>query len=277
MVLGDLAPFANLPRLKLLEILRSSPILVSELTPMGSLSMAILEAGLIDASLPYRRRWIFDSNKVEDLFLQDEVVFLIQEKESNSGISVENNSAIIQPTQVEILISKSGNQHLGSIDPIVICAWLAAELSPHGVRTRRLLRFSIAGPWFRSERLRWFDPLHSILRDSLVKNGILEVHSAPYWKDLLSCGLHKETFQEIEKLHSSWPNYETKRKMEILSNIVANDLRKNLTPVPRLEVLIWQRPGLPSGECDIFSEFEKWHDEFDRGSIDYDVDRILKS
>ena len=184
---------------------------------------------------------------------------------------------MIGAVQAEILHSEAGYPHLGRVDPIVTCAAIAESIAPHGIRTRRLLRYCLAGPWLRADRLRWVDPLHSMLRDAMERSGLLVVKPDPAWARTLPAGLPVKVHDSVRRKSANWNQASDSERISWMSNIAADALRTTEVPTPRLEVLIWQRPGLSSGNTDVFSEIEDWFECFDPSGIDQLVDNLLRN
>ena len=276
MQISDLPAFASITFEPIVALLRGRPVLEVPATAMGGLSMAILESGMLDAGLAYHRRWAHRSPSNDNASLSDSPSIVVEEVDEVTGLRCQGLNCTIGAIQAEILHSEAGYPHLGRVDPLVTCAAISQSLAPHGVRTRRLLRYCLAGPWLRADRLRWVDPLHSMLRDGMERSGLIVVKPDPAWSHTLAAGLPAQVHDAVRKESVGWAAMSDLDRTSVMSLIAADAITTTDVPTPRLEVLMWQRPGLCDGETDVFSEIEDWIDGFDASAIDELVDDLLR-
>ena len=276
MLISDLPAFASITFDPIIAMLRGRPVLEAPATAMGGLSMAMLESGMLDAGLAYHRRWTHLSSSEDSTSSSDSPSIVIEEVDEVTGLRCQGLNCTIGAIQAEILHSEAGYPHLGRVDPLVTCAAIAQSIAPHGVRTRRLLRYCLAGPWLRADRLRWVDPLHSMLRDAMERSGLLVVKPDPAWSRTLPAGLPAQVHEAVRNESVGWAAMSDPDRTSVMSLIAARAITTTDVPTPRLEVLMWQRPGLCDGKTDVFSEIEDWIDGFDASVIDELVDGILR-
>ncbi|HJN55084.1 MAG TPA: hypothetical protein QF646_01690 [Candidatus Poseidoniales archaeon] len=276
MLICELPAFASISFDPVIDLLRRRPVLEAPATAMGGLSMSILESGMLDAGLAYHRRWTSHSLSEDNAPTLSAPRVIIEEVDAVTGLHCQEMNCTIGAIQAEILHSEAGYPHLGRVDPLVTCAAISEFLAPHGARTRRMLRYCLAGPWLRADRLRWVDPLHSMLRDAMERSGLLVVKPDPAWPRTLAAGLPISVHDAVRNESAGWGVMSDTERTSVMSVIAARALTTTDVPTPRLEVLIWQRPGLCDAETDVFSEIEDWLDGFDTSAIDDLVDGLLR-
>ena len=115
-----------------------------------------------------------------------------------------------------------------------------------------------------------------MLRDGMERSGLLVVKPDPAWSRTLPAGLPAQVHDAVRNESVGWAAMSDIDRTSVMSLIAADAMTTTDVPTPRLEVLMWQRPGLCDGETDVFSEIEDWIDGFDASAIDKLVDDLLR-
>ena len=104
-------------------------LLISEPNIRGALTLAPIEAALLDSGLPYRRRFTDKS--------PDSETFVRVAEDSGKG-RTSNNGIVISEFVVEGLRGSSGDSRKGPLCTVAQAHLLATEINPSSERLRRL-------------------------------------------------------------------------------------------------------------------------------------------
>jgi hypothetical protein len=220
-------------------------LLISEPTLQGSLSLAPIEAALLDAGLPYKRRFTHAAPDYEpyiQIIGSGEIP-----KTKLSGISI---STII----VDGLRGRFGDSRKGPLSAVAQAHVLASELNSMSPRLRRMRPWILSGNWINEALDTTYDPVFSFLRDYLSAEGSIRVTPMTevqildfnnyFWLERL----------EIEKATKEWGVSELENHEIIMRRMVSPILYSKLPSTARVEELLWHCVLGSGWESDLASQ-----------------------
>jgi len=220
-------------------------LLISEPTLKGSLSLAPIEAALLDAGLAYKRRFTHSAPDYEP-YIQIVGSGEIQ-KTQLSGISI---STII----VDGLRGRFGDPRKGPLTTVAQAHALALEINPMSPRLRRMRPWILSGNWINEALDTTYDPVFSFLRDYLSAEGsirVIPMTEVPildfnnyFWLERL----------EIEEASKEWVASELEIREIIMRRLVSPILHSKLPSTARAEELLWHCVLGSGWESDLASQ-----------------------
>ena len=243
------APIADNLRAVSEKLLRSST--VSILIPpsiTGVVASAILEAAMLDAGVPYRRR--FSPRKVSPPYI------VISEKESSEKELTSPNNPIsmtLSPFFSVGLRGVDGEPHRGIISPVAQVAALAELLAPGGKRTRSLRPWLIAGNWWGDSIDQGYDPIYSCLRDHLREEGSIRIVPLPEVESPDLSELDKLDKERELGTRETWSELDAEGRAKALSTLIMPQVISNKPSTSRLEELTWHRIIITNSDNDLHS------------------------
>jgi len=220
-------------------------LLISEPTLKGSLSLAPIEAALLDAGLAYKRRFTHSAPDYEP-YIQIVGSGEIQ-KTKLSGISI---STIL----VDGLRGRFGDPRKGPLTTVAQAHALALEINPMSPRLRRMRPWILSGNWINEALDTAYDPVFSFLRDYLSAEGsirVIPMTEVPildfnnyYWLEHL----------EIEEASKEWVTSELEIREIIMRRLVSPVLHSKLPSTARVEELLWHCVLGSGWESDLASQ-----------------------
>ena len=224
---------------------RQSILLVSKPNLEGSLSLAPIEAALLDAGIPYKRRFTQDDpNHAPFIRISDDMATT---KTDSSGLS-------LSTTIVDGLRGRLGDFRKGPLSSVAQAHVLAMSINPHSHRLRRMRPWILSGNWINGALETTYDPVYSSLRDHLSTEGsirVIPVTEVPI--------LHFNNYSwlersEIEEATSKWANSELETREIIMGNLARPVLNSRLPSTARVEELLWHCVLWPGWESDLASQ-----------------------
>ena len=224
---------------------RQSILLVSKPNLEGSLSLAPIEAALLDAGIPYKRRFTQDDpNHAPFIRISDDMATT---KTDSSGLS-------LSTTIVDGLRGRLGDFRKGPLSSVAQAHVLAMSINPHSHRLRRMRPWILSGNWINGALETTYDPVYSSLRDHLSTEGsirVIPVTEVPI--------LHFNNYSwlersEIEEATSKWANSELETREIIMGNLARPVLNSRLPSTARVEELLWHCVLGPGWESDLASQ-----------------------
>ena len=220
-------------------------LLISEPTLKGSLSLAPIEAALLDAGLPYKRRFTRSAPDYEpyiQIIDSGEI-----HKTQLSGISI---STII----VDGLRGRFGDPRKGPLSTVAQAHALALEINPMSSRLRRMRPWILSGNWINESLDTTYDPVFSFLRDYLSAEGsirVIPMTEVPilafnnyFWLERL----------QIEEASKEWVTSELENREIIMKRLVSPILHSKLPSTARAEELLWHCVLGSGWESDLASQ-----------------------
>ena len=224
---------------------RQSILLVSKPNLEGSLSLAPIEAALLDAGIPYKRRFTQDDpNHAPFIRISDDMATT---KTDSSGLS-------LSTTIVDGLRGRLGDFRKGPLSSVAQAHVLAMSINPHSHRLRRMRPWILSGNWINGALETTYDPVYSSLRDHLSTEGsirVIPVTEVPI--------LHFNNYSwlersEIEEATSKWANSELETREIIMGSLARPVLDSRLPSTARVEELLWHCVLGSGWESDLASQ-----------------------
>ena len=205
-------------------------LLISKPTLEGALTVAPIEAALLDSKIPYRRRFSKSPPDTEPYILvSDSDEFA---KTSLSGISL---STII----VEGLRGSSGDSRKGPLSTVVQAHALASEINPSSSRLRRMRPWVLSGNWLKESLDTTYDPVYSRLRDHLSAEGSVRVIPVTEVQDFDNNNYFWIQPEQIDESQTLWPESDLEEREEIMSRLIEPVLFSKSPHTSRIEELLW--------------------------------------
>ena len=127
----------------------------------GALAIAPIEAALVDAGLPYRRRF-----RLEAPAKGSWVHILGPAEESGPRLSSGPPQLTLASIVVDGLTGHQGDARKGPLTAVAQAHALAQAICPGGSRVHRLRPWVISGNWLHSSLDTTYDPVFTALRDA---------------------------------------------------------------------------------------------------------------
>ena len=225
---------------------------------IGVLSLAPLEASLLDANISYRRRFTKKPNEYGP-----SINITNSDESSGPFLDSNTNSLFLSDLIVDGLTGTFGNSKKGPLTTISQAHALAQKICPSSPRLRKLRPWILSGNWLDDSLDNTYDPVFSKLKDILKNEGSIRIVpitevNLPYMENLT--WIDKKYFKEII---ANWPNLNFKEKSNSLSILAKPVLNQNLPSTARAEELIWNRILGPGWDTDIagqiYFQIIKWN------------------
>ena len=205
-------------------------LLISKPDLEGSLSLAPIEAALLDARIPYKRRFT-DSNPDYSPFIQ---ISDHMEKTKN-----EPNGLSLSTIIVDGLRGSLGDSRKGPLSAVAQAHILALSLNAQSPRLRRMRPWMLSGNWINEALDTTYDPVYSSLRDHLSTEGTIRVVPVPEVEIIHFNNYPWIERIEIEEASRNWRNAELQKREEIMGRLVWPVLSSGSPSTARFEELLW--------------------------------------
>jgi hypothetical protein len=200
----------------------------------GALAIAPLEAALVDAGLPYRRRF-----RLEAPAEGSWVHILGPADESGPRLSLTPTQLSLAGTVVDGLTGHQGDSRKGPLTAVIQSHALAQAICPNGVRIRRLRPWAISGNWLHSALDTTYDPVFTALRDALVEDGSIRVVPLPEVPEPNISGSTWVDSTALDAVSSRWTSLDMEGRARALSNLMRPALSHSTPSTARLEEMGW--------------------------------------
>lgn len=235
-------------------------VLVAPADLEGVISLAQLEAALLDKSINYQRKLIPPRKhqvEFEDYMPKrmDGLTIMINPfRESQSKFDIEDHLISISPLSVEMKLETSNKTHHGSIECVALCAAIAHQTTPNGIRVRKLRHTAITGAWLRGGFETNYNPVYSLLRDHLNDEGSIDIRSLPEVKNPVIEMIPNFPERMLSRLAKGWDTMDFEQRSSAISELILPSLRSTELSTMMLEELVWHRLIAPGFEDDIASQ-----------------------
>ena len=200
----------------------------------GALAIAPLEAALVDAGLPYRRRFRLEAPSEGSW-----VHILGPADESGPRLSSNPLQLSLSGTVVEGLTGHQGDSRKGPLTAVAQSHALAQAICPDGARIRRLRPWAISGNWLHSALDTTYDPVFTALRDALVQDDSIKVVPLP---EVPEPNISASTWIDptaLDAVASRWPSLDKEGRARALSHLMRPALSRSTPSTARLEEIGW--------------------------------------
>ena len=213
----------------------SSPILLLAAPSLqGALSIAPIEAALLDSGLPYRRRF-----KMESPDTPPWIHILGPGDFRGSKLTETPLSLSISGTIVEGLHGHQGDSRKGPLTAVVQAHALAEAISPQGPRTRKLRPWALSGNWLNSALDTTYDPVYTALRDLLAQDGTIRVVPLPEVPQPHNSHYDWIDTDALNAVSARWNGLDMEGRARALSNLIRPSLAASTPSTARLEEIGW--------------------------------------
>ena len=212
----------------------------------GALAIAPLEAALVDAGIPYRRRFRLEAPSEGSW-----VHILGPADESGPKLSSNPLQLSLAGTVVEGLTGHQGDSRKGPLTAVAQSHALAQAICPDGARIRRLRPWVISGNWLHSALDTTYDPVFTALRDTLVQDGSIKVVPLP---EVPEPNISASTWIDpaaLDAVTSRWPSLDMEGRARALSHLMRPALSRSTPSTARLEEIGWHCVLGPGGSTDL--------------------------
>ena len=220
-------------------------ILISESSIRGALTLAPIEAALLDSALPYRRRFTHQS--------PDSGTFVHVAEESGKGRNP-NNGIAISEYVVEGLRGSSGDSRKGPLSTVAQAHFLATEINPSSERLRRLRPWILSGNWIGDSLDRTYDPVYSFLRDYLSEQGVIRVVPVTEVKSPESGNYPWIEDTDLSRATDLWQTSNLEKRERIMEELAMPIFNSKAISTTRVEELLWHCVIAPNWESDLSSQ-----------------------
>ena len=251
----DLEPFSSSSEAirsaakHILENPSKSISLRAPLTISGCLALSLIESALVDLGRPYSRRFAPSSIEGSGILID-----ILDKHDGETEWSQLDEILSIHPTTVRALDGHKGDGRHGRLSPVALAASLMEELSPEGVRSSRLIPFSIAGNWLHDAMDQTYDPVYTFIRDYLQNIGRIIVVPLPEVPDSSVEMLPELDPFLLEGLTLGWKKMDLEDRARSLSTYFLPLLPLDRPSTPRIEELGWHRILAPDWSRDLASQ-----------------------
>lgn len=234
---------------------RTSILLVSKPNLEGSLSLAPIEAALLDAGIPYKRRFTqSDPDYSPFIQISDGLDTTITD---SSGLS-------LSTTIVDGLRGRLGDFRKGPLSSVAQAHVLAMTLNPNSHRLRRMRPWILSGNWINGALDTTYDPVYSSLRDHLSAEGSIRVIPVTEVPNIHFNNYSWIERSDIEEATRAWANSELENRERIMGNLTRPVLNSRSPSTARVEELLWHCVLGSGWESDLASQIStaqsKWED-----------------
>ena len=217
----------------------------------------MIESALIDLGRPYSRRFAPSSVDNSGIFID-----ILDTHDADIIWNSDEAILTLNPTIVHALDGHKGDGRHGRLSPVATAASLMEELSPDGVRSIRLLPFSIAGNWLHDAMDQTYDPVFTIIRDYLQQIGRINVVPLPEVPDPSVEMLPGLDPFLLEGLTLGWSKMNIEDQARSLSTYFLPLLSTERPSTPRIEELGWHRVLAPEWSRDLASQLHDLSNEW---------------
>ena len=224
---------------------RQSIMLVSKPNLEGSLSLAPIEAALLDAGIPYKRRFTQDD--------PDHSPF-IRISNGMDTTKTDSSGLSLSTTIVDGLRGRLGDFRKGPLSAVAQAHVLAMSINPNSHRLRRMRPWILSGNWINGALETTYDPVYSSLRDHLSTEGSIRVIPVTEVTNPHFNNYSWLERSEIEEATSKWANSELETREIIMGSLARPVLNSRLPSTARVEELLWHCVLGPGWESDLASQ-----------------------
>ena len=223
-------------------------ILISESSIRGALTLAPIEAALLDSALPYRRRFTDHS--------PDSGTFVHMAEEPGKG-RTPNNGIAISEYVVEGLRGSSGDSRKGPLSTVAQAHFLATEINPNSERLRRLRPWILSGNWIGDSLDRTYDPVYSFLRDYLSEQGVIRVVPVTEVKSPESGNYPWIEDTDLSGATDLWQTSNLEKRERIMGELAMPIFNSKVISTTRVEELLWHCVVAPNWDSDLSSQISR--------------------
>ena len=210
-----------------------SILILSPPTLKGALSIAPLEASLIDANIPYRRRF---STEIPS---SSRFIRIVENPETKNVRVVDYSEILISAQTVEGLRGKRGDPRKGALSTVAQAHALAQLICPTSQRLRRMRPWVLSGNWIDAALDTTYDPVYTSLRDFLSEEGSIKIVPVTEVPNPEIGNYEWVEEGELARITKKWNSSDINQKEMAMDSLAEPALVRNIPTTARLEELIW--------------------------------------
>ncbi len=250
-------------------------LLLAPPTLLGALTIAPIEAALLDLGIPYRRRF-----RTGDPETQPFVHILGLENSSGPVLESNHLGLSIASVVVEGLRGHHGDARKGPLTTVSQAHALAQSIFSESSRLRRMRPWLVSGNWLVSALDTTYDPVYTALRDLLLSEGSIRVVPIPE----VDCPDTRNSpwldTDALEAVSKQWGKMDLEGKERALSNLAKPALTSSTPSSARLEELMWHCILGKEWRTDLATQILRassfWKGGLNRLAADTVVDSLLR-
>ena len=251
--------------------------IISDANLLGALSIAPLEASLIDSNFPYRRR----IGNIDYTIPGNSIV--IHNYGDTKGVLWDNEKKIlsISETLSPALSGHLGDDKIGPLTTVAMCHSIAQLISPSGVLVRKIRPWAISGNWIHACMDMTYDPVYSSLKELLTLEGSIRVIPIPEVPSPNVDSLDFIDGNSLIDISDRWGSMGEEGRARSLSHLCRGALDSTSPSTSRLEEIVWNCILASGWEADLASQIRAssmiWNNKNPKLATSEAIDRLLRS
>jgi len=250
--------------------------IISDANLLGALSIAPLEASLIDSNLPYRRR----IGKIDNAVPRYSII--IHNNGDARGVSWDNEKKVlsISETLSPALSGHLGDDKIGPLTTVAMCHSIAQLISPSGVLVRKIRPWAISGNWIHACMDMTYDPVYVSLKELLTLEGSIRVIPIPEVPSPNVDSLDFIDGNSLIDISDRWDSMGEEGRARSLSHLCRGALDSTSPSTSRLEEIVWNCILASGWEVDLASQIRAssitWKDKNPKIATSEAIDMLLR-
>ena len=250
--------------------------IISDASLLGVLSIAPLEASLIDSNLPYRRR----IGNVDYAVPRNSII--IHNNGDAKGVSWDNEKKIlsISETLSPALSGHLGDDKIGPLTTVAMCHSIAQLISPSGVLVRKIRPWAISGNWIHSCMDMTYDPVYVSLKELLTLEGTIRIVPIPEVPNPNVDSLDFIDGNSLIDISDRWGSMGEEGRARSLSHLCIGAIDSTSPSTSRLEEIVWNCILASGWEVDLASQIRAssiiWNDKNPKIAASEAIDMLLR-
>ena len=251
--------------------------ILSEANLQGALSIAPIEAALLESKVHYRRR--IEGTVTEGMTN----CIVIDTTNEGKGVDWDSKRNILTVTET-MSIALSGHQgdsKVGPLTTVAICHCIAQIISPSGSNVRRMRPWAVSGNWIHQCMDMTYDPVYASLKDTLRSEGtirVVPITEVPMPNVENLDFINSEKLQEIA---SRWDSMGEEGRARSISHLCRKVLQSTKPSTSRLEEIVWNCIMAPGWQSDLASQIRGissiWKDKDKKIASSMIIDSLIRN
>jgi len=250
--------------------------IISDASLLGVLSIAPLEASLIDSNLPYRRR----IGNVDYAVPRNSII--IHNNGDAKGVSWDNEKKILSISEIlsPALSGHLGDDKIGPLTTVAMCHSIAQLISPSGVLVRKIRPWAISGNWIHSCMDMTYDPVYVSLKELLTLEGTIRIVPIPEVPNPNVDSLDFIDGNSLIDISDRWGSMGEEGRARSLSHLCIGAIDSTSPSTSRLEEIVWNCILASGWEVDLASQIRAssiiWNDKNPKIAASEATDMLLR-
>jgi len=251
--------------------------IISEANLQGSLSVAPIEAALLESNIQYRRRL---GSHISD-GMENCIIIETSREGTGAEWNAERNILTVTETMSVALSGHQGDPKIGPLTTVSICHCIAQLISPSGPKVRRMRPWALSGNWIHNCMDMTYDPVYASLKDTLRSEGSIRVVPIT---EVPMPNVENLDFIDSEKLReisSRWYSMGNEGRARTISHLVRGALQSTTPSTSRLEEIVWSCIMAPGWKSDLASQIRLsssiWKDNDKRNASSRIIDSLIRN